>query len=188
MAVRRPSNQLWYVKNSSGVDPVDGNADGLSRVNFGLQKADIPVPADFDGDGKADFAVRRASNQFWYIKNSSGVDPIDGNADGISRVRCGLQEDDIPIVADYDGDGKADIAVRRPSNQFQYILRSSDKQIERIQFGRNTQDKPLAAPVLTRMEATVFSTTARPFEGQSTEEFFERRIISGSEAANEQLK
>ena len=85
-------------------------------------------------------------------------------------------------------DGKADIAVRRPSNQFQYILRSSDKQIERIQFGRNTQDMPLAAPVLTRMEATVFSTTARPFEGQSTEEFFERRIISGSEAANEQVK
>jgi hypothetical protein len=158
-------------------------------VNFGLQEEDIPVVADFDGDGRADFAVRRPTTQFWYIKNSSGIDPIDGYADGISRVRFGLQEADIPIVADYDGDGKADIAVRRPSEQFQYILRSSDMQIERIQFGRNSADMPLAAPVLTRMDVTVSSEltdVAEEFNGRTYG--FERSIMNEVDIENEQVK
>lgn len=137
IAVRRPSNQMWYILNSS-----DGE---IQRVKFGLREEDIPVPADYDGDGKADVAVRRPSNQMWYILNSSGVDSRTGYADGRSRVKFGLQSDDIPVPADYDGDGKADIAVRRPSNQTWYILNSSDGEIQRIQFGQQAQDIPIPA-------------------------------------------
>ncbi|BDX07134.1 hypothetical protein MACH26_26550 [Planctobacterium marinum] len=137
VAVRRPSNQMWYIKNSS-----DGE---IQRINFGLRKEDVPVPADYDGDGKADVAVRRPSNQTWYILNSSGADALTGNTDGISRVNFGLQSTDIPVPADYDGDGKADIAVRRPGNQTWYIRNSSDSEIQRITFGRDPGDIPIPA-------------------------------------------
>lgn len=125
IAVRRPSTQVWYVLNSSGRDFLTGNADGITRKRFGLQEQDIPVPADYDGDGITDIAVRRPSTRIWYILNSSGIDPITGHADGISRVRFGNNVEDIPVVADYDGDGKADIAVRRESTAIYYVRNSS---------------------------------------------------------------
>lgn len=152
IAVRRPSTRYWYIKNSSGVDHISGFADGISRVRFGMQSQDIPVPADYDGDGKTDIAVRRPSNQMWYIKNSSGVDTLTGFSDGISRLNFGKQSEDIPVPADYDGDGKADIAVRRPSNQMWYIFNSSDAEIQRFNFGKQANDIPLAAPVTTKIK------------------------------------
>lgn len=153
IAVRRPSTQFWYIINSSGVDHISNYTDGITRFRFGREEEDVPVPADYDGDGKADLAVRRPSTQFWYIKNSSGVDSVSGYADGITRRRFGSQEADIPVPGDYDGDGKADIAVRRPSTFFWYILNSSGNNvgseredgIQRIQFGRNENDIPVPA-------------------------------------------
>lgn len=152
VAVRRPSNKTWYIRNSTGIDALTDNADGITRLVFGRQEADIPVPADYDGDGKADVAVRRPSNQTWYIKNTSGVDGLTSHPDGITRLIFGRQEGDIPIAADYDGDGKADVAVRRPSTFFQYVLYSSNSDIQRIVFGRNQNDIPFAAPVNIRID------------------------------------
>lgn len=159
IALRRPSNQFWYIRNSTGVDVITGFSDGITRRKFGANSADIPVPADYDGDGKSDLAVRRPSTAFWYILNSTGTDPLTGFSDGISRVTFGSQNNDIPIPADYDGDGKADLAVRRPSTQVWYIKNSSggnlnsDRRdgIQRILFGESQSDIPLAAPVSTLM-------------------------------------
>lgn len=153
IAVRRPSTQYWYILNSSGVDSITGNSDGITRRQFGLQEADIPVPADYDGDGKADLAVRRPGSQFWYILNSSGVDDITGNDDGVTRRRFGTQAADIPVPADYDGDGRADLAVRRPGTQYWYILNSSERDnitgnedgITRRRFGLRSTDIPVPA-------------------------------------------
>ena len=153
IAVRRAENKVWYVRNSSSVDKITNNPDGITRKKFGMQPTDIPVPADYDGDGVTDIAFRRPANHTWYILNSSGVDASTGNRDGITRRVFGKQTSDIPVPADYDGDGKIDIAVRRPSNQTWYILNSGGQDllsqhpdgISRVTFGRQTQDIPVPA-------------------------------------------
>ncbi|BDX08461.1 FG-GAP-like repeat-containing protein [Planctobacterium marinum] len=145
VAVRRPSNYMWYILNSSG--GANNSNDAIQRVQFGKNSADIPVPADYNGDGITDIAVRRPSNSTWYILNSQG-DRVNYNAprnDGIQRIKFGLQSTDIPVPADYDGDGIDDIAVRRPSNSMWYIKSSLSGEIIRIRFGLQADDIPMVA-------------------------------------------
>ena len=140
IAVSDTSTGTWSILYS--------NSNWVSHVNFESRWQDIPITGDFDGDGKADIAFRRGSSFAWYVRNSSGTNFNSSFLDGIQRVFFGRNSTDIPIPADYDGDGVTDFAVRRPGNHHQYILNSSDAQIQRIEFGKNAHDIPLAAPVM----------------------------------------
>ena len=110
---------------------------------WGVSGNDQAVPADYDGDGKIDYAVFRygtfntPANQLnsWFILQSSN---------GVLRVeRFGLPTDKL-VPADYDGDGKADIAVWRPSDGFWYRLNSRDNSFNATRFGLS-DDKPTPA-------------------------------------------
>lgn len=79
LAVYRPSEQVWYIRKSSG---------GNTIVQFGLAN-DIPVSGDYDGDGKNDIAVYRDGT--WYIIRSIG---------GILITQFGLGGDK-PIPNEY---------------------------------------------------------------------------------------
>jgi uncharacterized delta-60 repeat protein len=112
----------WYI---------DRSTTGFFGFQFGLN-SDTVVPADYDGDGKTDVAVWRASDGNWYWFNSSNST--------YSIVHFGASGD-IPTPADYDGDGRADYAVYRAGTW--YIQRSTAGLLI-TQFGIST-DKPVPA-------------------------------------------
>jgi hypothetical protein len=107
LAIWRPSTGAWWVMAGTGTQQV--------TQGWG-SSGDVPVPGDYDGDGKTDFAVYRPSNNNWYLIYSSS-----GSTAQFSFGTTG----DKAVPADYDGDGKTDVAVFRNSNTTWYISQSS---------------------------------------------------------------
>lgn len=94
-----------------GIDYASDGYNGWNVVYNGYGGSDhVAAPADFDGDGKADLVVvhKASPSNGWGIDYSSnGYNGIDAWFNGhitYSYTR--------PMPADYDGDGKADIAVK----------------------------------------------------------------------------
>ena len=123
LSVFRPSEGNWYLNRSTA---------GFNVINFGSAGDEI-VPGDYDGDGKADTAVKRGNT--WYVLNSGNF--------SVRTINWGLAGD-IAAQADYDGDDKTDITVFRPSNGTWYAFLSSTNSPVFINFGTNG-DVPVAA-------------------------------------------
>jgi hypothetical protein len=101
--------------------PLNILLSGATPIGWGL-RGDIPIPQDYDGDRKADISVWRPSLGNWYILSS--MDPT--SIPGLSGfVPAWGMPGDRPVPGDYDGDGKADLAVFRPSTQTWLIQGSS---------------------------------------------------------------
>ncbi len=84
---------------------------GFATVSFGLP-SDRIVPGDYDGDGKTDLAVVRTQGGTynWYLRPSST-----GVASATPFAIFGSAATDLVVPGDYDGDGRNDAAVWRPS-------------------------------------------------------------------------
>jgi CubicO group peptidase (beta-lactamase class C family) len=104
IAVYRPSNGTWYVR--------DARTNGYASYRFGLPD-DIPVPGDYDGDGEDEIAVYRPSESSWYIcldrrrctTDMRYVQVVYFGAEAFHLLEAS------PVPADYDGDGIDDLAL-----------------------------------------------------------------------------
>jgi hypothetical protein len=79
--VFRPGTGIWYVRDLA--------TNTALFYQWGLN-GDVPVPGDFDGDGKTDVAVFRPSTSIWYVRPS-------GNPAAPGFYQWGIPGD-IPIL------------------------------------------------------------------------------------------
>jgi beta-galactosidase beta subunit len=119
---------------SGDADCVDGSLTMITARNCSA-RFDLPqtnstlLRGDFDGDGKTDLAVYRASTGEWFLRLSTQRYAIGG---GNWYFVWGVAGD-VPLTGDFDGDGKTDIAVYRPSTG-EWFLRLSTQNYA-ITFG-----------------------------------------------------
>jgi hypothetical protein len=138
-SLNNPSGNVTYVPwGQNGDFPAPGDYDGDAKRDFVIQRnngggqarfwmlrttagfdsivfgtpTDVIVPGDYDADGKTDIAVvRSAAGQLnWFVRPSST-----GVINGSPTAIFGASATDFPTQGDYDGDGKTDFAVWRPS-------------------------------------------------------------------------
>jgi len=123
-----PDTAAFYILQSS---------TGTIRIDLFGQTGDDPrLVGDWDGDGKADPAVYRDSavgSQSYFYYRGSNANP-GGN---ITFLPWGSTAD-IPMRGDFDGDGKFDPAILRPSNRTWYIRRSATSTVSYDHWGLPT--------------------------------------------------
>ena len=128
-SVFRPDNGTWFTQQSTA---------GFNAVPWG-NSSDKIVPGDYDGDGRTDYAVfRKSADSTWYILQSlnNQVRAVQWGAPVILQPILF----DFPVPADYDGDGKTDLAVWRLTDNLSEpakfsILQSSNGQHRFEQWG-----------------------------------------------------
>jgi len=123
---------FWRLQSTAGID----------SVTYGLSD-DLVVPGDYDGDGRTDIAVVRystANYQLFVLPSSTGTPSASPAA------IFGLTAIDYIVQGDYDGDGKTDFAIWRPSvtdGQSGFWVNGSQAGVFSVPFGK-FDDYPVA--------------------------------------------
>ncbi|WP_254054149.1 Ig-like domain-containing protein, partial [Singulisphaera sp. GP187] len=191
MTILGPNNQLRTVQFTPGSIPVPGDYDGVGidepaafdpttstwtifapgssvprTTTFGGPKGGgvavtapysyrkLPVAGDYTGVGQAqDTLFRRTDPQAqWFIPGVTGP----------NGIAFGVGSTDIPLLGDFNGDGRSDLAVYRPSTAQWFV--QGVFPTNGIQFGATNIDLP--APADYYGTGTTTLAVFRPTTGQ----------------------
>jgi YD repeat-containing protein len=118
LAVFRPgTGDWWIIESAQGYEW----QTGYLHVLWGVA-GDVPLTGDYDGDGRADIGVYRPSSGDWWVLLSSNGYRWE---DGYLHLNTGSVAGDVPVPADYDGDGHTDVGIYRPSTGEWWVLLSA---------------------------------------------------------------
>ena len=113
VGVRAPAPLMVFSPSAAAEPAVWRGSKGgawsiLGRPGLHLGKpGDVPVPADYDGDGQTDAAVWRPRTGEWRVRLSA--------SGGVLQITRWGKRTDVPLPGDYDGDGETDFAFYSPS-------------------------------------------------------------------------
>ncbi len=118
----------WILIGLLAMGPVSLWAGSVNSVNLGVNGG-IAVPADYDGDSKADPALYVESDGMWFVAlSASGYSVASIPLGGLGATA---------VSGDFDNDGKADPAVFQESTGLWYArLSSTDYQLVSFASGQ----------------------------------------------------
>ena len=110
----RPSTGAWsWVTSSTQFQ--SGGSKAWGNASLG----DVPLAGDVDGDDRIDLIVWRASTgTFFWLPSSAGYAYVSARSKQWGNASLG----DTPLIGDFDGDGRSDLAVWRASTGTFYWL------------------------------------------------------------------
>ncbi len=118
--------QSTWLTSLSGGNPT-------SQREWGIN-GDLLVPGDYDGDGKDDVAVFRASNGTFYVIESATLT--------IRVDQFGQAGDNPRVVGDYNGDGRDDLSLYRAGTQSTWFYKTSPNSLLTAVDWGQTGDSP----------------------------------------------
>ena len=147
-ALYRPSTGEWFIYGTKAV--VAAGKTKVRTLVFAADSYAIPVPGDYDGDGKAEPALFETATRKWLFTDGDAVKygsagevpvPADYDCDGVTDIamfdiekgkwrarkqftaNLKSREGDIPVIGDFDGDGALEIGFFRLKNGRWYLER-----------------------------------------------------------------
>ncbi len=106
----------------------NGTSFTVNTANvFGTSSWERFVTGDFNADGRSDIAARDTATGEWWVSlaNSSGV-PQAATLWGVASPSTAWSA---PLIADFDGDGKADISARNTAGEW-WVWRSTGSALD----------------------------------------------------------